>query len=132
MVRDSVRSVSSSFVCNTLLQKNVNGGMEPRSLVTKGKTLVTKGNGMTLVTKGKPLVNKGKDLGDKRERHITLLYSGSKSILITEMVCDSVRSVNFRTSHFTSKERKWRNGTLVLGYQREDFGDQRENKRMIE
>ena len=52
MVRDSVRSVSSFFVlCHTSLQKNVNGGVEPWSLVTKGKTLVTKGN----------------DLGDERE-----------------------------------------------------------------
>ena len=53
MVRDSVRSVSPSsfFVRHTSLQKNVNGGVEPWSLVTKGKTLVTKGN----------------DLGDERE-----------------------------------------------------------------
>ena len=52
MVRDSVRSVSSLLsVCHTSLQKNVNGGVEPWSLVTKGKTLVTIGN----------------DLGDRRE-----------------------------------------------------------------
>ena len=56
MVRDSVRSVRSSFfvlrsffVRHTSIQNNVNGGVE--SLVTKGRTLVTK----------------EKDLGDQRE-----------------------------------------------------------------
>ena len=45
MVRDSVRSVSSPFfVRHTSLQNNVNGGVEPWSLVNRGKTLVTKGN----------------------------------------------------------------------------------------
>ena len=53
MVHDSVRSVSySSFVLrHTSLQKNMNGGVEPLSLVTKGKTLLTIGN----------------DLGDRRK-----------------------------------------------------------------
>ena len=42
MVCDSVRSISSFFVrssivCHTSLQKNVNGGVEPWSLVTKRK-----------------------------------------------------------------------------------------------
>ena len=49
------------------------------------------------------------------------------SRLITEIVRDSVWSVIFCLSHFTSKECKWRKGTLVLGYQREDFGDQMED-----
>ena len=53
-----VRPVRKSFVRHTSLQKNVNGGVEPWSLVTKGKTLVTK---------GKTLVTKGNDLGDQRE-----------------------------------------------------------------
>ena len=64
MVRDSVRSVSSSFVRNTLLQKNVNGGMEPRSLVTKGKTLVTKGN--DLGDERVDLYNQRKDLNESK------------------------------------------------------------------
>ena len=46
------------------------------------------------------------------------------------MVPDSVRSIRssfvLRSSHFTSKECKWRSGTLVLGYQRETLGDQKE------
>ena len=42
------------------------------------------------------------------------------------MVRDSIRSVSFRSlSHFTSKEYKWRSGTLVLGNQRKDLGDKR-------
>ena len=43
--------VLRKFVRHTSLQNNVNGGVEPWSLVTKGKTLVIKGN----------------DLGDERE-----------------------------------------------------------------
>ena len=62
-----VRSVSLFFVRHTSLQNNVNGGMEPWSLVTKGrtlkenpeKTMVTKWK--TLVTNGKTLVTKGKN-----------------------------------------------------------------------
>ena len=64
MVRDSVRSVSPSSSSH-FTSKECNGGVEPWSLVTKGKTLVTKGK--TLVTKGKTLVTLGNYLGEKRE-----------------------------------------------------------------
>ena len=39
MVRDSVRSVSSFVLCHTSLQNNVNGGVEPWSLVTRDKLI---------------------------------------------------------------------------------------------
>ena len=38
-VRPVRESVSSFFVRHTSLQNNVNGGVEPWSLVTKGRTL---------------------------------------------------------------------------------------------
>ena len=50
--------VSSFFVRHISLQNNVNGGVEPWSLVTKGKTLVTK---------GKDLGDKKNDLNDQRK-----------------------------------------------------------------
>ena len=51
---------SSFFVLrHTSLQKNVNGGVEPWSLVTKGRTLVTK---------GKDPGDQRETLGDQKER----------------------------------------------------------------
>ena len=65
-----------------------------------------------------------------------VFQSNMLSILITHMVRDSVRSVSpsffVRSSHFTSKECKWRCGTLMdkgidIGDQGKDNGDQRED-----
>ena len=66
MVRDSVQFV----LCHTSLQKNVNGKVEPWSLVTTFKTLIDQGKTLLIKgpwnqSKGKPMVTKGKDLGDQ-------------------------------------------------------------------
>ena len=133
-----VQSVSSSFVLrHASLQNNVNGGVEPWSLVTKGRTLKENPEW----PKGETLVTKVKDNGDRpwwikewKERKVGVLRPwcpkgrplAKRKTLVTKGKTLVTNGKTLVTEWKTLVTKKEDHGDQLedLGDQWEDLGDQ--------